>query len=1249
MSDELRRLRAGGSALAKGRLSLDAEHAREKMRQFQLSDPFQYVLHLVRCASIAGATRIDFQIDADEVELRFDAGLEPDRLVDLWNVGLAEPQSAVGALAAALGTAMGLGMAEIRVASWTSGRLVRLEIRDGDEVSDIAEGDPPAGVETTVYLRERFRLGHLRDFFRKFDGDLAEVHHIREKCAWTSIPIRINGDLANRRALMLRADAGSRPGAGVVLSEERWLRIHLVRDGVEIGEWHTDEFGGGEGWVESTALQTDLTGLAAVRDPRFETIARSKSLDAYFRAVRLEAASLPRERLAKDFVWAVEQSHAAEARALAKALESEPLWPRGCGAGGLLSVKQVAAGARQLPYVTRRFPFETDVSPVLLAKFTREEWRRMLGALQRHTGRFQTDVTEGFRAEEEARAARERWLARPVLGAPDAPHRVRLEGAPEVWLTVSSILDAGGNAFVRRRSAGRALRMKTVREGLICIDVDGEVEPNASCTDYSDPMVLAEPMVRILDVLPAFVAEVATGWHAEPPSRRPLAVRWLAALAQGEFHRAVAASLFEGSVPAAAERRLRSVAARHAFYGVGRPRIETSPRGEVEERLGPLATLPMFATLAGWASFVDLVSEPSLLWLDSADDHSDLIEGSQSLDTFVPARFVLCDAAELRALNGIFGYGIRSGRSWLVGELGRRRFLRRPTRPESDERGLARLPRRQEAGGALMDVVLRGTLPRFVVEWVREGRVLGRSTLPPLRGGDVLVTFWDDELPPNSDWSDVSKAMRVEALEGVARQLHDEVHAKFLHEVARRGRFADADEARVFYRWLAQFADDGADMIDEPLLTLVDVGAEQPRRQVSLREVREAIGRGHPIVVCAGDAPTRLDDWVWCIDLKEEVPDAVVSDLLGTSEWLHAGPISRPPSETDDAEFVSPVPEAQTIRVVGERVELLMWEPERPSGKDGVVAIDVLFGGRKVETLYFPVIFGRSRGLARGDAIAVDRSMERVVAGYRSIAVAVREADEKALSAALDRHERRPAPDPQRLDLLAALGRARERGDAFVAASLRRRLELAPLFRTGGGWVSYREVRALAASGVIGYSPWSTEPDTLLMASHERSAHESALDDVVLVRRAARKVSAPIVGESKTVEAEAPDEVGTKRPPPDAFAPPLRIHDPRLGFAQEVGTVVQEILPQTSFRVVTAGPEDVLVRSALDHTSVNVEAPIFSRLMEEEEVGALLLASLVSTSLNAKLGRFTDQEESAAQRSLLKRLLRAADAPGSGR
>jgi hypothetical protein len=65
-------LASAGEVHSEGGFSIDREKAREKMRQFQLADPRRYVLLLVQSAVHQGATKLDFEIDADDMRLTFD-------------------------------------------------------------------------------------------------------------------------------------------------------------------------------------------------------------------------------------------------------------------------------------------------------------------------------------------------------------------------------------------------------------------------------------------------------------------------------------------------------------------------------------------------------------------------------------------------------------------------------------------------------------------------------------------------------------------------------------------------------------------------------------------------------------------------------------------------------------------------------------------------------------------------------------------------------------------------------------------------------------------------------------------------------------------------------------------------------------------------------------------------------------------------------------------------------------------------
>ena len=70
--DLIRAFQEEGAIKEVGEFTLDRDKAREKLAEFQLPDPHRYVLEVVQAATILGATRLDFSMDADELWISFD-------------------------------------------------------------------------------------------------------------------------------------------------------------------------------------------------------------------------------------------------------------------------------------------------------------------------------------------------------------------------------------------------------------------------------------------------------------------------------------------------------------------------------------------------------------------------------------------------------------------------------------------------------------------------------------------------------------------------------------------------------------------------------------------------------------------------------------------------------------------------------------------------------------------------------------------------------------------------------------------------------------------------------------------------------------------------------------------------------------------------------------------------------------------------------------------------------------------------
>ena len=191
-------LRGSEEPSERGGFTLDREKAREKLSKFRLPSPHFYVLEFIQAAQLLGASRIEVTVDANEVRMRFDGQiLAKSDLQSIYRTGFAgglDPKRrALRRLAIGLSAVWGLDPAEVWIYSSNSQQSVYAEFfPDGDDrVSEAPEG---RGLGSTFYVRERVRLSHVVDLFHKMRGTLPEEALIRERCAWSDVPVEVNGE-----------------------------------------------------------------------------------------------------------------------------------------------------------------------------------------------------------------------------------------------------------------------------------------------------------------------------------------------------------------------------------------------------------------------------------------------------------------------------------------------------------------------------------------------------------------------------------------------------------------------------------------------------------------------------------------------------------------------------------------------------------------------------------------------------------------------------------------------------------------------------------------------------------------------------------------------------------------------------------------------------------------------------------------------------------------------------------------------
>ncbi len=325
MTDLLTKLRAGGELEAVGRFTLDSKKAREKLRQYQLADPHRYVLLLVEAMTLAGAHKLDFSVDTDDVRLTcFCRPFSYEQLADIYaslfvDVDATLDERARGhlrglqQLAYALNSAMALNPRFIRVESVDAeGHGVRLvlEPERPDQLERIEAGEPG----TRIHVRDRLRPGLMVEFLRSLGSGVAEHKLLRKHCRWSSTvatvldgktisgPLEFDGETWFAEPILDKA--------GQMLGR---AAIHCLPPGAgQPGPAYADLVFNGV-WIERVSLERMVAGFAAIvtdaglnRDVSQGQVLRDAVFEQVVEVLRASEAKLI-QRLAERWIAAHER------------------------------------------------------------------------------------------------------------------------------------------------------------------------------------------------------------------------------------------------------------------------------------------------------------------------------------------------------------------------------------------------------------------------------------------------------------------------------------------------------------------------------------------------------------------------------------------------------------------------------------------------------------------------------------------------------------------------------------------------------------------------------------------------------------------------------------------------------------------------------------------------------------------------------------------------------------------------------
>jgi hypothetical protein len=277
-------LRSAGATAGGGVFTLDPVKAREKLREFQLADPHRYILLLVQALVVRGATRVDVEVDTDDLRISSDARpFTFEEITELYALLFSDegPRPGLRELALALNAVMATDPRWVRLecADETGADGVRLEQRnDQPDKVERATGLEP-GVR--VHVRERFRLGLVRRFFAVGSDIVREQVLLRQHCGFAGIEITLGKkpipkhkaatDVQSWHAVSLDGRTIGEVGLSQVGDKGR---LELVRHNVWLGTHSYDDpqLAGLRGTIDVSHLRTDASLADVVRDDLYQVV-----------------------------------------------------------------------------------------------------------------------------------------------------------------------------------------------------------------------------------------------------------------------------------------------------------------------------------------------------------------------------------------------------------------------------------------------------------------------------------------------------------------------------------------------------------------------------------------------------------------------------------------------------------------------------------------------------------------------------------------------------------------------------------------------------------------------------------------------------------------------------------------------------------------------------------------------------------------------------------------------------------------
>lgn len=724
-SDLIKRFQSEGALERRGEFQVDREKAREKMQKFQLPDPHAYVLELVKFATLLGATRIRFEIDADEMRMTCDSeALTAEDLENLYGAAFSrlksKRQRALRHLAIGLTAADALSPSVVQIRSVGNDGGASFESKGGEEhIRELSAGT----IHTEIYIREKFRPGHLTEFFSSLAGSLAEHYYLRERCLYSNVDItlgteQISSGIKSNAQFQRVIDTPHEHGLIWLLdSATPDSRVEILQNGVLIA---THRFAGNgapfHAVVESTRLTTDLTQSAFVKDEAFNSLTNVMLVRIHDQLLTDKFMSLPISQwgsehktvgmLAVELIKVVGRARSLEVSThksrlkLAEKLEQYPLLPLASSALpvrrafettrlGQDNLAPIAAARKQgaIYFSYERMPtIELPDKPtVFLAKKERviSVGPIKVAELARYLGVKSFDVTEDLQRRSAWETNQRKWKHQqwPTTLKPDI-FPVQLEFV-EADLTCRMGIRTGPPlpSSVAWVKDGRLLSQESLGSGSfpwLSFLFVGSIEPNAWFDGPAGSEANRKIALRAISKVPELMdrfASLGAEWSHICIAQL---LRYVEALADGELHVALRKAVSLGGPD---DRIFEGLASQSSHWSFG-PR-ETAEEFLIAVRgLKAVGEAKIFETLDGsMVSLLDLANaylERGTIFVVHERHRNEGLQPAYETVREQTGVTIWSDNELDRLLYRLVGTNAQSARKRIIFQAAKARFLQRP-------------------------------------------------------------------------------------------------------------------------------------------------------------------------------------------------------------------------------------------------------------------------------------------------------------------------------------------------------------------------------------------------------------------------------------------------------------------------------------------------------------------------------------------------------------------------------------------